>query len=100
MSLTSYIGTERNMLAETPEHCHTLKMPQAILTNRELEKLRRVSRCDLLASTLSSTFKVHEGERGLKRALVGLCRRPALQIKAGYCLLILLDRGAGEEFAP
>ena len=22
MSLTSYIGTERNLLAETPEHCH------------------------------------------------------------------------------
>jgi glutamate synthase (NADPH/NADH) large chain len=27
MSLVSYIGTERNILAETPEHCHTLKLP-------------------------------------------------------------------------
>ena len=100
MSLTSYIGTERNMLAETPEHCHTLKMPQPILTNRELEKLRRVSRGDLLASTLSTTFKVHEGEVGLKRALDGLCRRASLQIKAGYSLLILSDRGVDEEYAP
>ena len=100
MSLTSYIGTERNMLAETPEHCHTLKMPQPILTNRELEKLRRVSRGDLLASTLSSTFKVHEGEVGLRRALDGLCRRASLQIKSGYSLLILSDRGVDEEYAP
>ncbi|MFL6450598.1 MAG: glutamate synthase large subunit [Bryobacteraceae bacterium] len=100
MSLTSYIGTERNMLAETPEHCHTLKMPQPILTNRELEKLRRVSRGDLLASTLSTTFKVHEGEVGLRRALDGLCRRASLQIKAGYSLLILSDRGVDEEYAP
>ena len=100
MSLTSYIGTERNMLAETPEHCHTLKMLNPVLTNRELEKLRRVSRGDLLASTLSATFTVLEGEIGLKRALNGLCRRASLAIKAGYSLLILSDRGVDEEFAP
>ena len=100
MSLTSYIGTERNILAETPEHCHTLKLPHSILTNRELEKLRRVSRGDLLASTLPTTFSAHEGETGLKRALDGLCRRSSLAIKAGYTLLILSDRGIDEEFAP
>ena len=37
MSLTSYIGTERNILEETPRNCHTLKLPQPVLTNRELE---------------------------------------------------------------
>src|SRR6185369_12824385 len=42
MSLTSYIGTERNILEETPRNCHTLKLPQPVLTNRDLEKLRRV----------------------------------------------------------
>jgi glutamate synthase domain-containing protein 2/glutamate synthase domain-containing protein 1/glutamate synthase domain-containing protein 3 len=100
MSLTSYIGTERNILAETPEHCHTLKMPHPVLTNRDLEKLRRVSRGDLLASTLPTTFSALEGEAGLKRALDGLCRRASLAIKAGYTLLILSDRGIDEEFAP
>src|ERR1035441_7386531 len=43
MSLTSYIGTERNILDETAQHCHTLKLPNPLLTNRDLEKLRRVS---------------------------------------------------------
>src|SRR5205814_2110893 len=52
MSLTSYIGTERNILDETPQHCHTLKLPHPILTNRDLEKLRRVSQGDFLATTL------------------------------------------------
>ena len=51
MSLTSYIGTERNILEETPQHCHTLKLPHPILTNRDLEKLRRVSWGDFLATT-------------------------------------------------
>ncbi len=100
MSLTSYIGTERNILAETPENCHTLKMPHPMLTNRDLEKLRRVSRGDLLASTLPTIFDVLEGERGLKRALDSLCRRASLAVKAGYTLLILSDRGIDEEFAP
>ncbi len=43
MSLISYIGRERNILAETPEHCHTLRLEHPILSNRDLEKLRRVS---------------------------------------------------------
>ncbi len=100
MSLTSYIGVERNILNETPQNCHTLKMPHAVLTNRDLEKLRRVSRGDLLASTLTSTFSARDGEAGLKRALDGLCRRASLAIKAGYTLLILSDRGVDEDFAP
>ncbi|HMF76758.1 MAG TPA: glutamate synthase large subunit, partial [Bryobacteraceae bacterium] len=100
MSLISYIGAEGNILSEVPENCHTLKMPHPILTNRELEKLRRVSRGDLLASTLPTTFSVVEGERGLKRALDGLCRRASLAIKSGYTLLILSDRGVDEEYAP
>ena len=56
MSLTSYIGTERNILEETPQHCHTLKLPHPLLTNRDLEKLRRVSTSDLLATTLPMLF--------------------------------------------
>src|SRR5450631_4408671 len=52
MSLISYIGTERNILDEAPENCHTLKLPHPLLSNRELEKLRRVSNRDLLATTL------------------------------------------------
>ena len=100
MSLTSYIGTERNILAETPEHCHTLKLPHPILTNRDLEKLRRISRGDLLASTLPTIFRVQEQGEGLKRALGGLCRRASLAVKSGYTLLILSDRGMDEEFAP
>ena len=100
MSLNSYIGTEGNILSEVPENCHTLKMPHPVLTNRDLEKLRRVSRGDLLASTLLCTFSAPDGETGLKRALDGLCRRASLAIRSGYRLLILSDRGVDEEYAP
>src|SRR6516225_3445098 len=100
MSLISYIGSERNILEETPQHCHTLKMPHPILTNRDLEKLRRVSWGEFLATTLPMLFPVEEGEKGLARALDGLCRRASLAIKSGYSLLILSDRGIDQDDAP
>jgi glutamate synthase domain-containing protein 2/glutamate synthase domain-containing protein 1/glutamate synthase domain-containing protein 3 len=100
MSLTSYIGTERNILEETPRHCHTLKLEHPILTNLDLEKLRRVSWGDFLATTLPALFRPDDGERELERALDGLCRRASLAIRDGYRLLILSDRGVDEETAP
>ena len=73
MSLTSYIGTERNILDETPQHCHTLKLPHPILTNHDLEKLRRVSYGDFLATTLPMLFRVDGGGKELERALWTAC---------------------------
>jgi glutamate synthase domain-containing protein 2/glutamate synthase domain-containing protein 3 len=100
MSLNSYIGVEGNILSEIPENCQTLKIPHPILSNRDLEKLRRVSRGAMLASTMNAIFNVREGERGLKRSLDGLCRRASLAIQNGYTLLILSDRGVDEDYAP
>jgi len=100
MSLTSYIGTERNILDETPQHCHTLKLPHPILTNRDLEKLRRVSQGDFLATTLPMLFPVEDGGKGLERALTQLCRHASQAIKSGYTLLILSDRGLDPDYAP
>src|ERR1700730_17820914 len=100
MSLNSYIGTERNILEETPQHCHTLKLPHPILTNLDLEKLRRVSWGDFLATTLSAVFPASGGAKELERALDGICRRASLAIRDGYRLLILSDRGVDDEYAP
>jgi glutamate synthase (NADPH/NADH) large chain len=100
MSLISYIGSERNILQAGPENCHMLKLEHPLLTNRELEKLRRVSAGDLLATTLPALFRASEGEAGLKRALDELCQRASLSVRAGYSLLILSDRGVDKDYAP
>ena len=100
MSLISYIGTERNILDEAPENCHTLKLPHPILTNRDLEKLRRVSSGDLLATTLPTLFRAEDGEKGLKRALDDLSARASHAVNSGYTLLILSDRGVDPTYAP
>jgi glutamate synthase domain-containing protein 2/glutamate synthase domain-containing protein 3 len=100
MSLISYIGTERNILDEQPENCHTLKLPHPILTNRDLEKLRRVSSGDLLATTLPALFRAADGEAGLRHSLEDLSARAAHAVHSGYTLLILSDRGVDPTYAP
>jgi glutamate synthase domain-containing protein 2/glutamate synthase domain-containing protein 3 len=100
MSLTSFIGSEGNLLDETPKQCHTLKLKYPILTNHDFEKLRRLSWGDFLATTLPMFYRVEGGGKELERALVGLCRRASLAIKSGYTMLILSDRGIEKEYAP
>ncbi|HEX4489237.1 MAG TPA: glutamate synthase large subunit, partial [Terriglobales bacterium] len=100
MSLISFIGTERNILEETADNCHTLKLPHPILTNRDLEKLRRIATGDLLAITLPALFRAADGEAGLHRAIDELCRQASLAVRSGYTLLILSDRGVDKDYAP
>ncbi|HUN90345.1 MAG TPA: glutamate synthase large subunit [Terriglobales bacterium] len=100
MSLISYIGQERNILQEKPINAHTLRLEHPMLTNRDLECLRRVSKGDFLATTLPTLYRVAHGEKGLQDALNTLCRRASLALKSGYTILILSDRGVDEEYAP
>jgi glutamate synthase (NADPH/NADH) large chain len=100
MSLNTYIGSEGNILAESPRHCHTLKLRHPIITNWRLEKLRRVSQGDFLATTLPILFPVEGGVEELEKAVNGLCQRASLAIKSGYTLLILSDRGVDKNYAP
>ena len=102
MSLISYIGSERNILKETPQNCHTLKLPHAILTNRDLEKLRRVSTGDLLATTLflhcSALAKVNLA----CQACSGRTLPPRLAGRQSRIFAIdsFQDRGVDKDYAP
>ncbi len=40
MTLTSYIGEQKNLLDETPEHCRMIKFKSPIFTNRNIETMR------------------------------------------------------------
>jgi len=100
MSLTSYVGTERNIFDETAQQCQLLKLPHPILTNYDLEKLRRVSQGDFLATTLRAMYPVADGGEGLARSLEGLCKRAVMAVDDGYNVVILSDRGIDPALAP
>src|SRR4051794_18317361 len=75
MSLQATIGPEVNLLDESPEHCHQLVMPQPILRNVELERLRQVDHSGFEARTIDITWPVEEGPGGRERGAEAMVRK-------------------------
>lgn len=100
MSLESYIGSEQNLLTETPQHAHLLKLSSPILTDQDLSRIRYVSMDDFRAKTLGMHFPVSEGAAGLEVSLKNLCREASQAVNQGYTVLILSDRGVDSQKVP
>ncbi len=87
MSIMTYIGNLGNILAETPEHAHLVKMTRPVLTDDELGRIRKVP--DFPAKTLSMYF-----EGGLGAALSALSDAALKAVREGAKIVILSDRAA------
>ncbi len=99
-SLEVVVGETRNLLEETPEHCRQLKLPYPVLTNEEMERVRRIEVNGIQARTLPALFSVKEGTGSLERAVDRLCQEAARAAREGYAILILSDRGVDADHAP
>ena len=100
MALYSTLGSEKNILEETPEHARLLRCDRPILTNDELERIRQIDRPGFESRTFPALFKASEGGEGLRAALDDLCRRISDAIAEGTNLIILSDRGVSPAEAP
>jgi glutamate synthase (NADPH/NADH) large chain len=102
MSLMAFTGKQRNLLAETPEHCRQLKLPHPILTNQDVERLRAAKHDDLKVATLPAVFDADDPQPGeaLARALTGLIDAASRAVHEGASLLIISDRDISEQKAP
>jgi len=102
MSLMSFAGKRRNLLAETPEHCRQLKLSHPVLTNDDMERLRSVRREDFRAVTVEALFDADSDNPGqaLRRALDELVDSAATAVADGASLIILSDRGVSPTKAP
>ncbi|MGA7703780.1 MAG: glutamate synthase large subunit [Solirubrobacteraceae bacterium] len=92
MSLSTSLGTERNLFDETPEHAHKLELDQPILLNRELETLRHISSDVFSSRTLDITWPIADGPEGLAPALERVCAQAHEAIAEGVNIIILSDR--------
>ena len=99
MSLMSFVGKERNLLDETPEHCHQLKLSHPILTNDDVEMLRSSPIKDFRVCTVPILFDAASEAGTLERTLEDVCRQVEDRIDQGLSLVILSDRGVGPRAA-
>ncbi|MFP6614905.1 MAG: glutamate synthase central domain-containing protein, partial [Candidatus Hydrogenedentota bacterium] len=100
MSLETDIGRERNLFAETPEHCQQLHLKSPIIKNEQLQLIRDVDKPGLKSRTISTLFPANEGVDALDKALDRVCAEAEAAIDDGCTILILSDRGVSETEAP
>lgn len=98
MSLESYVGPEKNLLDETPQHCHKLKVTQPVLSNKNLEKIRAIKKSGFKTRTISTLFKVSD-KKDFRKTLNKICKEAVSAIKNNYTFVILSDRGVNGRYA-
>jgi glutamate synthase domain-containing protein 2/glutamate synthase domain-containing protein 1/glutamate synthase domain-containing protein 3 len=100
MALYSTLGAEGNLLAEEPGHARMLRVEHPVITDEELERLRRVDLPGFRSHTIPCLFKAADGGGGLRAALDAVCAEAERVVREGVNVLILSDRGVSPELAP
>src|SRR5262249_8273585 len=97
MSVGTSVGSEHNLLDETPEHAFQLVIDRPILRNSELDSLRQVESARFEAHTIDTTWPPTEGPDGLASALARVCGEADEALERGVNILILSDRNLGAD---
>ena len=99
-SLKGFIGSEQNLLDETPLHCRQLKLDSPVIGNEDLAKIKQLDREGLRSTTLSILFDPNSGPEPLKAAMEELRKQASQAIADGCSIIVLSDRGVGPGAAP
>ena len=104
MSLVSFIGPRPNILdLEGTSKLKRLEASQPILTNDEIERLKRIADmpdAPFRTITLDMTYTADLGAAGMERSLHWLCTRAETAVLQGLNILILSDRDTGLDRIP
>jgi glutamate synthase domain-containing protein 2/glutamate synthase domain-containing protein 3 len=91
-SLQGYIGRQRNLLEETPEHCRQLRLDSPILSDQDIAAIKSPAcngiRAQYLDITYSAARTLHEAIEEMRAQAVRL-------IEEGYEILVMTDRDVG-----
>ena len=100
MSLTEYVGAVgMNILSPNESHCKMVRLPQPILTNRQLDILCNIRYKGFNTIKLPMVFEASKGAEGLKEVLDNLCHMAEQSVNDGINYIILSDRGVDETHA-
>ena len=100
MSLECYIGPENNLLNASSENANRLKISHPILSNTELDAIKKLSFKNWKSLTIDIVFPKNSGREGLKNSLKKMCEEAAQAIIDGYPLIILSDRKIDKNNVP
>ncbi|WP_141736874.1 glutamate synthase large subunit [Oligoflexus tunisiensis] len=97
-SLASHLGGESNLIDETPEHCHMLRLKQPILSDLDLQRLEFHGDARLMARKISTLYE--PAQETLEAAVARVQETVATAIAEGCSVIILSDREVDAQRAP
>jgi glutamate synthase (NADPH/NADH) large chain len=98
MSLKTRLGNLGNVLDEDEGQCDLLQLDSPVLSTAEFEAMRKTMGAS--ACVVDCTFKVANGEGGLRRAIERIRREAEEGVRAGCTHVILTDEAMGPQRAP
>uniref|UniRef100_UPI00261CE64E glutamate synthase large subunit n=1 Tax=Acidocella sp. TaxID=50710 RepID=UPI00261CE64E len=98
MSLKTRLGNLGNVLDEDENQCDLLQLDSPVLSTAEFEAMRKTMGAS--ACVVDCTFKVANGEGGLRRAIERIRREAEEGVRAGCTHVILTDEAMGPQRAP
>src|SRR5256714_8098006 len=100
MSLAMNLGPQGNLLEVGAEHARQIRIPQPVLTERDVAALRSVADPNLRSMTLPAVFDVAGGPKSLAPAIDALCGAATDAVRNDCGILILSDRSVDQTQAP
>ena len=98
MSLGVFIGPEKNILSETPEHAKRLYVKTPILTDGQLESIRALNANGLKSKTISTLFNADD-ECDFTKAIDRICNEAVKALDDGFTFIVLSDKGVSKSKA-
>jgi glutamate synthase (NADPH/NADH) large chain len=92
MSLMTFMGNPSDILIDAPSNARLIKLPDPILTNEDIERLRNLGRDGFNTETIKIGFAPEKRGQGLQAALVDLEARALAANRANRTIVILSDR--------
>ena len=100
MSLTTYIGNHGNILEETPEQAHLIKIPRPIVTEDEIRRFENIGDKAFKAKVLKMQFPLGGDGSVLEAALQNLAGDAVRAVNDNYDIIVLSDKNIDWGYVP
>ncbi|MCL0105575.1 glutamate synthase large subunit, partial [Dehalococcoidia bacterium] len=98
-SLRATIGEERNLFAETPEHCRQITIQKPILDDKGMQRIKQSDQPGVKAWTINIHYNPKE-ENPIQKAMDRVKKEASKAVIDGYSILVLSDKGTDQQNAP
>lgn len=100
MSLYTNLGPQRNILSETPEHCRQVHLDTPILSNGQLDKIKKLDDDSFKSYIINATFSATNRLGALERAIDEICANAERATLMSCNILIISNKDISESDAP